>query len=460
MAQYEQKIDSREFEVANPERYPSAWAGDARANAAEIAIRLWGAPRNAPLTWKADSVLVYMIADLVTASGGRVADTALAVMTATFDDSRQALVASKRIQTSLLEFVACRSGERVGAAILIYQPRSSDLTGLSAELVQLALENAKPGQILLPESVSQRLRDFPGIAFRTVPALDGDGQTGLVELLWTTPEQLALLRDSVGDETQPQNSDRPLIGATLMVDSPFARRGPSTGRVAPAIGSGDFVDKQISQTASQRATQTPQITQDRTPVFEGLQDSPDTSLTEGLDEFGEQPFLTRTRVILGVVAFVLVGVLIAVLFRSTPVAKHSLPLQPDETVGAENPDRQPAPVASEPEAKKPPSEPEVVKPQAKVPPVVARPPAPVKATPDSRVKNKKDIAEEPAPVYEYGGFSQKDIPMLLQKAQTDTGRGDYGIARREYNTILQLAPNNQEARDGLKKIDMIHNERQ
>jgi hypothetical protein len=459
MAQYEQKTDSREFEVANPDQYPNARGGDVRADATEIAIRLWGAARNAPLTWKADSVLVYMIADLVAASGGCVADTAPAVMTANFDGSRQALVASKRIQTSLLEFVACRPGERVGAAILIYQPRSSELTGFSAELAPLALEKARPGQILLPDNVYQRLRDLPGVECRTVSAQDGEGQTGLVELLWTTPEQLALLRDSVGEETQAQSSDRPPVGATMMVDSPFARRGPSTGRVAPAIGSGDFIVKEVSQTASQRASQIPQITQDRAPVFEGLQDSPDTSLTEGLDEFGEQPFLTRTRVILGVVALVLVGVVIAVFFRPTPVAKHPLPLQPDQTVGAENPDRQPAPVASEPETKKPP-ETEVAKPQAKVPAVVARPPALTKATPDSRVKNKKDNAEEPAPVYEYGGFSQKDIPMLLQKAQSDTGKGDYVIARREYDTILQLAPNNQEARDGLKKLDMIHNERQ
>jgi len=458
MAQYEQKTDSREFEVANPDQYPNARGGDARVDATEIAIRLWEAPRSAPLAWKADSVLVYMIADLVAASGGRVADTALAVMTANFDGSRQALVASRRIQTSILEFVACRPGEPVGAAILIYQPRSSELTGFRPELVQLALEKARPGQILLPDNVSQSLGDLPGIEFRTVPARDADGQTGLVELLWTTAEQLALLRDSVGDETEAQNSDRPPVGATMMVDSPFARRGPSTGRLTPAIGSGDFVFKEVSQTASQRASQIPQITQDRAPVFEGLQVSPDTSLTEGLDEFGEQPFLTRTRVILGVVAFVLVGVVIAVLFRPTPVAKHPLPLQPDQTVGAD-PDRLPVPKASEPETKKPP-ELEVVKPPAKVPAVVARPPALAKATPDSRVKNKKDNVEEPAPVYEYGGFSQKDIPMLLQKAQTDTGKGDYVIARREYNTILQLAPNNQEARDGLKKIDMIHNERQ
>jgi len=127
MPPYQQKTDSREFEVANAEQYPGASGGDARAGGSEIALRLWASNQNVPLTWKADSVLVYMIADLVAASGGRVAEAEQAVMAAKFDSPRQALVAAKRIQASVAEFVACRPGERVGSAILIYLPRSSDL---------------------------------------------------------------------------------------------------------------------------------------------------------------------------------------------------------------------------------------------------------------------------------------------------------------------------------------------
>src|ERR1700678_403476 len=119
MAQYEQKTDSREFEVANPERNAGAWGGSPGTDATDIAIRLWGPERSArsgPLTWRADSVLVYMIADLVRASRGRVGEESSAVMAAHLDGSSQALVAAKRIQTSILEFVACRPSERIGAA--------------------------------------------------------------------------------------------------------------------------------------------------------------------------------------------------------------------------------------------------------------------------------------------------------------------------------------------------------
>jgi hypothetical protein len=470
MAQYEPKIDSREFEVANPEQYPSAWGADARADATEIAIRLWGGPRNAPLTWKADSVLVYMIADLVGASGGRVAEASHAVMAAQFESSRQALVAARRIQTSIVEFAACRPGEPVGAAILIYYPMSSDLTGFSGELVQPALVKAKPGQILLADNVSQRLRDLPGIEFRSVDARTGDGQTGLLELMWTTPERLALLADSVVDVAEPPGGAGPAMGATLIVNSPSAnspivnspitRRTKSIEVVPPVMGANDFVVKDGSVTASRRAGQSPNTAQSRAPVFEELQDSPGNPLTEGLDEFGEQPFLTRTRVILGVVALVLVGALIAVLFRPTHVSKRPLPPQPDQTSETRGPATEPPP--TKPEAKTPQPEPEPVKDQAKVPVVVTPPQKRTKPTTDNRDKNKKppEDSEEPAPLEEYGGYSQKDIPTLLDFAKTDAGKGNYANARKEYSIILKLQPKNQDAKDGLHRLDILPSDRQ
>lgn len=462
MAQYQPKIDSREFEVANPDRYPSAWGGDPAADATEIAIRLWGvdrSDRSVPLSWNTDSILVYMIADLVGASGGRVADSALPVMAANFEGSRQALVAAKRIQTSLLEFMACRDGDRVGAAILIYHPRSSDLAGFSGELAQLALRRAKPGQILLADHVSQRLRDIPGIEFRAAAALTGDGQTGVAELMWTTPERLALLADSVVDEPDapPQPSDIPPVGATLIVHTPTTRREPLPAAAPPVMGGGDFVVKDSPRTSSQRTGQIPNLTQDRTPVFEPLRQSSDSSLTDGLDEFGERPFLTRTRVILGVVALVLVAAVIAVLFRPTQVSKRPLPLPQEPAVGTDSP-------RTQPDARTTDSEPPVVKTEVKqegTPPVVVAPPLKTsRKPPDNRVKTKKDIVVEepppaPPPPSEIGGFSQKDIPELLRMAQSDAGAGNYEKAKTEYKKVLLLQPGNQDAKDGMHRLDLI-----
>ena len=239
----------------------------APAEAADIAIRLWGPDRSARLlTWKADSVLVYMITDLVNASRGRIAEESLPVMAAHFDSSSQALLAARRIQTSILEFLACRPGDRVGCAIVIYVPRTTDPTGLSGAMVHQELRHAKPGQILLAANASRRLRDLPGIEFVTEPALTvmGDGgptgsresgstETGLTELVWTTPDRVAILRESVGDWSEPQSSDSPNMGATLIVDAPFARHEGANESVPPVAPTNDFVIKDSSEPQSLRA---------------------------------------------------------------------------------------------------------------------------------------------------------------------------------------------------------------
>ena len=485
MPPYQQKTDNREFEVANSEPYSGASGGDARAGGSEIALRLWTADQNVARTWKAESVLVYMIADLVAASGGQVAEAEQAVMAAKFDSPRQALVAAKRIQTSILEFVACRPGERAGAAILIYQsrsgqsssnqssssqsgssrPGSSDPSGLSGELARMALEKARPGQILLAENVSQRLRDLPGAEFRTVDGLTEDGPTGLTEWMWTTAERFAELQESVGPDAEQakksefRGNDAPEVGATSIVQSPFARPGTSDQSVRPRETGGDLA-KGGPRTATKREDQIANRTQDRAPGFEGFRESPGGSFGEGLDEFEEPPLFTRARVIFGVVALVLVTAVILVLFRPTKVSKPPLPLQPEQSVGTDSSVHSPAPptsVGSQPAVTPEQAAPSTAEPRVTVP--VASSQTSSKVTADNRVKSKKGNAEESTPV-EVGGFSQRDIHDLLQMAQTDAGAGRYDDARIRYQKVLALQPSNQEAKEGLHKLEIAQKERQ
>jgi hypothetical protein len=433
MAQYEQKTDSREFEVANPEGNAGSWGGNPDSDPTDIAIRLWIQDRGLRPTWTTDSVLVYMIADLVGASRGRVGEESSAVMLAHFDGSRQALVAAKRIQTSVMEFMACRSGERIGAAILIYPSPASSPAGFSSETALQALGQARPGQILLAEYSSQQLRDLPGIEIRAVPALTivfGEWHSGLTELIWTTPEQIARLQDCVGSEVEPQSGDNRPVDATVIVTSPSrnARQGLANEAGPP-------------------------------PISDSFKQSPSSSLTEELEDPEERPFLTRTRAILGAVAVVLVVVLIFFFQRPARVSKPPLIPQQEQTGGAENPVKQ-LPATPEPEATTAQPAPATTKPPAKTPTAAAHPRTPSKPPLNSQAKNKKETPEEPVAYDDSGGVSQKDIPALLGMAQRDAGAGNYDKAKREYKKILSLQPGNQEAKDGLRRLDLIQQDQQ
>jgi hypothetical protein len=465
MAQYQQKTDSREFEVANPEDSVRARSGYPCAGATNIAIRLWckeRSDRSLQLTWQADSALVYMIADLVSASGGRVGEESSPMMAAHFDGSGQALVAAKRIQTSVLGFVACRPGERIGAAILIYPPSMSSPAGFSGEMVLQALGQARPGQILLAEYSSQQLRDLPGIELRAVPALTvvpGDWQGELTELVWTTPERLALLQDSVGAEVEPQGADSRPVDATVIVTAPArnAREGRTDEPALPVGPTADFVFKGGSETAAQRAGQTANPARDRVPTSDNFQQSSSSSLTEELDESGKHSLLTRTRVILGAVAVVLVVVLIFALQPSRVSKPRTIPQQ--EQAGATENQAQQSPPTRAPEARTTQPEPTSAKPQAK-PVATSQPRTPSKPPSDIHVKSNKENAEEPEAYADSGGVSQKDIPALLGMAQRDAGAGNYDRAKREYKKILSLQPSNQEAKDGLRRLGLIQQDTQ
>ncbi len=92
-------------------------------------------------------------------------------------------------------------------------------------------------------------------------------------------------------------------------------------------------------------------------------------------------------------------------------------------------------------------------------PVIALSPAAIQRTdknqpaaesPASATKPRKRPGGEPALVVD--GFSRRDVPELLRQADAAAGRGDYRLARYEYELILKLDRSNTMARAGLHRV--------
>lgn len=446
MVPFEPKTDSKEFEIANLEQSAATGSRIAASAAADLTIRVWhrdGGGGTAPLNWQSESVLVYMVADLVAASHGRTAVEMPTAMVAHFDNSLHALVAAKRIENAILEFLACRPGDYLGAAVLIHPPVAE---GFSQGMAQSALRLAEPGQVILSEEVARRFQDLPGIELRAVPALTTGGteHAGLAELIWTSPERLASLRNSTSQapttsEVGPPEVGPP-VGATMIVNSPFA-----TPRSNTASGS-DRID-----TASQRSSAAEGF-KNREEVFE-----------EGLAEFEERrSFITGSKMVVGAVAIVLVIVAL-VLFHpwsgSRVQPKSQVDETPTGTAPATTTETPASSIPQPPVVQPPPEEP------AKVQPPPAKPPVTTKTSTEKKDKDRdkakakaKKPEDTPIQGFEgnstYDGMTQRDIPRLLQWARSDAGNGNYAKAAQEYRVILQLQPYNSDAKEGLRKIQV------
>jgi hypothetical protein len=74
------------------------------------------------------------------------------------------------------------------------------------------------------------------------------------------------------------------------------------------------------------------------------------------------------------------------------------------------------------------------------------------AEPPAQAKPHRAAHEAKTGVAEYEGFTAKQVPQLLRRADRDAGAGRYEAAKREYEIVLKFEPGNMGAKDGLHKL--------
>ena len=402
---------------SRPPQEPSSVA------ATEVSIRLWTRDqlhRGAPgISWKSENPLVYMIADLVRASDGAVSDSGSALV-ARFRTAARALTAARRIQRGTHEFAQHRSENCFGVSIALHPPVGLQGVGNPSQQA-LSLEQAQPGQILVAPETYESLQSLPGLQFGapTNPATQDR------ELIWTNSETYQWFRALL---TRAQET------ASIADPAPIAKVCSTPTRIWAGTEAGE--DGAFRGSAAAESTLLDELTEERSWI--------------------DRPILRRSLV----VAVALLLVAACALILSPNLRKRAVGRQPEPPAVAEPPAGGAASTApTGAEAPKP----EVTRESSPptVPPEVPRessPPAVPPGVPEiPKTKQTTTPGEKKRPA-EYEGFTTREIPQLLRRADEDAGAGKYDEARQEYGIVLKLEPDNATARQGLRRLELREQE--
>jgi hypothetical protein len=388
----------------------------------DISIRLWTPaqlrPRSPELSWNTDSNLVCLIADVVTAAQGTPLQELHTGMSAHFNNAVQALKAAKSIERAITEFSRRRPEDCFGAAIAVHRPvelrpfLEGDASPASPAFS--LLRQAQPGQILVSRETYDHLRDLPGLQFRFLDTDTDQVAGGDAELLWTSPQAYALFTTHLQKalQGQPVSNDQDLFVAIE------ENRAQPPRTKSSALRMGGF------STAKLSAFDVPE---------------------------NEPSWMASHRLLVALAAVVVLA--LATLYALPTLRKRpatvNAPVNTNLPVNSNsnsNDATQSAKPAAQPNNAISPV-PHPVQP-AKIVPAATRKPEAPKTIPSATAP------VEVKPLAEYEGFTARDVPLLLRKAEADAGAGDYDSSRHEYDIILHLEPGNQAAKSGLSRVNL------
>jgi len=367
----------------------------------ELSIRVWSIDPDF-VTWSSGLAVIGLMADLVTASGGQLVPESRQTLIARFDRQETAVGAARRLQRALQVFTESPETAGLAASIAIHRQEDDARSGTALGVSDSLWSHAAPGQILVSGTVYETLQLTPGLRFRRVSADSPIPGPAYEELLWTDAETLAAWQNRVDTASH-----------ALPMESP----------AQPEIGATDAEPPEAGFLAGPSAV--------RQEHEDELQISTDGLLRKN------RVWLAAGAVSLALVAAISVAVHVNA--RKTREVRQ----QPSHTQTIEP---QPIPHLDQP------ATPGVAldKQQVTTSEETRPKPAHSRVPPNPR----KAAHETEAAVTEYEGFTSKQIPQLLHRAEEDAGAGNYDDARREYEIVRKLQPGNSAAQEGLRKLAM------
>jgi hypothetical protein len=402
-----------------------------------LAVRLW--PHSRPnLKWASELSVVYLLADLVSASKGSLVNDATYGLIAHFEHPADAYRAAKRSQWALLEFCQQRPDLCLGAAMVLYEDGNTPGKNGDSDSHQVAalLERCRPAQVLVSGKTGSHLQDLPGLQLRSLNSGSrsrGEWQGGAQEVLWTTSSNLEQIQQRLKEVAQnlvlQQESVQP---------EPVAAPEPITVSDQPTLDFANAGGYRSAPTLVQNEPPTPP----HTPIE--VENVERVSVSELLEDDSEH---SGSRYLwLSLAAVVIIGVLVF-LFFSKQRPKQAVSDTPT-----------PTPVSQPQEPVSPVESPVVAQPPQDTPPTPAPKTSDVPKPPAHRATVDQPPQKTPKKASEYQGMTEKDIPLLLRKAEKDAGAGNYEDARREFDIILHLDPGNAEAKQGMRKLELSERE--
>jgi hypothetical protein len=398
--------------MGSPAHNPGTWStGEPALDAGGLTsciVRPWSIQlRDA--NWASGHAGICLMADVLTASGGQLVAESGPTLTAQFDRPERAVNAARRLQRALYAFAESPDAAGFAASIVIHKPEDQVRTRPALAVDELLWPDfAAPGQILVSGSAHEILQFVPGLQFRPVPLEDGSSSPVYQELLWIDPGAL--------------DAWRALVVAASQVVRPTdqARRSDVGVAEVEALAEDSPVETLEDQYGDE---------------FEASISSSDSP--------GKQK---RLLIAGGMMLLALVAVLGLVLHMKSKISdRANVPQEPKIPIAVQ-------PTARGQESANPSTSSEKQRALTeKAKPEPAELPTP--ANPHRATR------EAETGVAGYEGFTVKQVPQLVRKAEKDAGAGNYDSAKREYEIVLKLQPGNTAAKEGLRKLSLKISER-